>query len=291
MKSIAKISYLKITAAALTATLLICSGYTYKIYDDSVINERILNNEKQIVIKQLIKSKDNLEIAIAENSSLKSELIIERQKVSNLLDEISMSNVDIAAILKYKKEVDRLNAVVAELFKDKLELKKSNQMLKIQRDSTILVLGNARKYNDTLVAMNENLNSVIKKGSKISVINLKTLTYKQDKSGEVLSSDKAKRVNVLKISFMVIGNKIVKPCDKEYYVQIIDSKNNILGEKRSKKFGNSILNYSYYSPVKFQNETLEVTAELELDKAEKGVYYVNVYDKGELASEGTFALK
>ncbi|EOG6906343.1 hypothetical protein ACLH3U_000573, partial [Flavobacterium psychrophilum] len=236
-------------------------------------------------------SKDSLELAISENSLLKTDLIIERQKVTNLLDEINNTNIDLASLIKYKTEINRLKNIVASLTKEKLQLKKNNELLKIQRDSTILVLTQSKKYNDTLVAMNEDLNRVIRKGSKISIINLKTSTLKQTKSGDLESTDKASRVNLLQITFMVVGNKITKPCEKEYYVQIIDSKNNIIGEKNTKNFGVMILNYSYYSLVKFKNESLEVTAEITLENIKKGNYFVNVFDKYNLVSKTTFALK
>ncbi|WP_394759088.1 hypothetical protein [Flavobacterium sp.] len=282
---------LKIISATLGLALLCCLAYSYKNYNDFQETKRILNNEKTAIVVELNKSKDSLELAISENSSLKTDLIVERQKVTNLLDEINNTNIDVASLIKYKTEVNRLKNVVVSLTKEKFQLKRNNELLKVQRDSTILVLNQSKKYNDTLVAMNEDLNKVIRKGSKISIINLKTATLKQLKTGDLESTDKASKVNVLQITFLVIGNKISKPCEKEYYVQIIDAKNNIVGEKRSKKFGPMILDYSYSSPVKFKNESLEVTAELALENVEKGTYFVNVYDKGELASKTTFALR
>ncbi|EKT3958115.1 hypothetical protein NTJ28_002114, partial [Flavobacterium psychrophilum] len=290
-KIITNISSIKLISIGLAISLFCCLGFSYKIYHDFKITERILNAKKNEIISELKKSKDSLELAISENSLLKTDLIIERQKVTNLLDEINNTNIDLASLIKYKTEINRLKNIVASLTKEKLQLKKNNELLKIQRDSTILVLTQSKKYNDTLVAMNEDLNRVIRKGSKISIINLKTSTLKQTKSGDLESTDKASRVNLLQITFMVVGNKITKPCEKEYYVQIIDSKNNIIGEKNTKNFGVMILNYSYYSLVKFKNESLEVTAEITLENIKKGNYFVNVFDKYNLVSKTTFALK
>ncbi|EKT4553197.1 hypothetical protein JE945_002383 [Flavobacterium psychrophilum] len=291
MKIITNISSIKLISIGLAISLFCYLGFSYKIYHDFKITERILNAKKNEIISELKKSKDSLELAISENSLLKTDLIIERQKVTNLLDEINNTNIDLASLIKYKTEINRLKNIVASLTKEKLQLKKNNELLKIQRDSTILVLTQSKKYNDTLVAMNEDLNRVIRKGSKISIINLKTSTLKQTKSGDLESTDKASRVNLLQITFMVVGNKITKPCEKEYYVQIIDSKNNIIGEKNTKNFGVMILNYSYYSLVKFKNESLEVTAEITLENIKKGNYFVNVFDKYNLVSKTTFALK
>ena len=274
--------------------IVVLSGgtiFSYTLHQKSKETEKILNNEKNLVVNDLRKTKDSLELAILDNTSLKSDLIIERQKVNNLLTEINNSNIDIAALIKYKKEVSKLKFIVKSLSKDKFELKKNNEMLKIQRDSTILVLSNAKKYNDTLLSLNEDLNKVIKTGSMISVVNLQTSTNKQLRTGDLKPTDMASKVNILRISFLVVGNKMTKPSKKEYYVQIIDTKNNIVGEKLTKQYGSMTLDYSYISTVKFKNETIEVVSDLELNNLEKGTYFVNVFDKGELASKTSFALK
>ena len=43
---------------------------------------------------------------------------------------------------------------------------------------------------------------ILNKDSKISVINLKTNSFKQSKSGEITETDKASKVNLLEISLM-----------------------------------------------------------------------------------------
>ncbi len=291
MKGIKGASVLKVISAVLGIAFFCCLGFSYKVYNDFQETKILLNNEKMAIMNDLRKSKDSLEIAISENSNLKTELIVERQKVTNLLDEISSTNIDVASMIKYKTEVSRLKGLVASLSKEKMQLKMNYDLIKIQRDSTILVLTNAKKYRETLTAMNENLTRTARKGEKISVINLKTTPFRQSSNGKLEETDRANKVNILQISFMVVGSKITKTCDKEYYVQIIDSKNNIVGERKTKKFGEQILDYSYVTPVKFKNETMEVSAELTLENVAKGNYFVNVFDKNELASKMTFALR
>jgi len=60
--------------------------------------------------------------------------------------------------------------------------------------------------------------------SKLSVLNLKTSAYKLKSSGKQIETDKASRVDVLKISFTIAENRVAKSGDKTYYVQVIDSK-------------------------------------------------------------------
>lgn len=303
MKVTKKVPPFKIISAVLATALFCCMGFTYKFYNDFSETKRILNNEKISLISNLRITKDSLEIAISEKSDLKTELIVERQKVTNLLDEINNSNIDAYSLIKYKMEVKRLQGYVAQLSKEKLQLKRNYELLKIQRDSTILILTNANKYRETLAGMNESLSDKVKKAPKmsvaskivtapkISVVNLKTKLCRQSKKGVLEPTDKASEVDVLQIAFMVVGDKMVKPCDKEYYVQIIDCKSNIVGKRKTKRFGELILDYSFESPVKFRDETMEVTAELAFSNVEKGVYHVNVFDKSELASKTTFVVR
>lgn len=265
--------------------------FSYIMYESYITTKRVLTDEKNFVIADLNRSKDSLEIAISENSLFKSDLIIERQKVNNLLDEINSSNIDIASLFKYKKEVNRLKNIVTRLTKEKFELKNKNEILKIERDSTVLALGNAKKYNDTLANLNKNLNTVVNHGAKIAIVNLQSDTHKLLRTGNLEPTDKARKAEVLQVSFLVVGNKIAKACEKAYEIQIIDSKNNIVGKKLTKRYGNLILDYSFTSYVKFKNETIQVVSDMEVDNLEKGTYFVNVFDNGELASKTSFALR
>lgn len=262
------------------------------MYDENKKNVEALNNEKQSIINDLKKTKKNLEIAINENAVYKSDLLVEREKVTILLDEIGKVNIDLASILKYKKEIKRLNNVVVDLNKQKQELIKSNHIYKTQRDSTILVLGNAKKYKDSLIAMNENLHArVIRGGAKISVIDLKISPLKESENNEIKVTDKAAKTNKLRVAFTVVGNKVAYSCLKQYYVQIIDAENNVIGDGKYKKFGSSILYYSDVFDVKYQNKMVEVRGDLFDKKFTKGTYYVNVFDKDELVSKTSFGLK
>lgn len=285
-------SGLRVLVYVLLVALVSTVGFSYKIYEDAKHTKLLLMNQKIALLKDLTKSKDSLEIVISENTSLKAELIIERQKVIKLLNEISANkSVNLEELLKYKQEVNNLKIVIATLTKERNDLKKNNDLLKLQRDSTILVLTNAKKYSDELEEKNSDLNSSIKRSSVITVVNLKSIPFKQEKNGDLEQTDKARKVNLLQISFVVVGSKFCKPCNKEYYVQIIDSKNNIVGERKSKKFGSMELDYSYVAPVKFKNESMEVSADLAMENAEKGTYWVNIFDNGNLISKTTFELR
>jgi predicted XRE-type DNA-binding protein len=105
---------------------------------------------------------------------------------------------------------------------------------------------------------------------------MKTSAYKVRNSGKQIETDKARRADVLKISFTIAENQLQNQVIK-YYVQVIDSKNNVLGDKKIIDFGADTLTYSFMTTVKYENKTVQVTENL--PGKGKGTYFVNVFDK------------
>ncbi|WP_309609029.1 hypothetical protein [Flavobacterium sp.] len=280
----------KITALVLAILLTVTVAYSVLSYINFSKNEELLNKEKQLMISNLTKSKDSLDVVINENSSIKSELMVEQQKISNLIDEVNQSKISLVELEKFKKEVKSLKIQIGILKKDKLELVQKYESLKMKQDSTAYVLQTAVEKNEKLMEVASDMNKIIKKSSKVSLVSLKTQTLKQGRSGSIIT-DKASKVNILKISFTVLGNKLTSACEKDYYVQIIDGNNNVIGDKLSKKFGSMVLDYSYASKFKYENENLEVSSDLELENLPKGNYIVSVFDKDKLALKTSFVLR
>ena len=256
---------------------------------DTVHTEIVkVGSEKESVMKDLQDLKATYDAAIAENTSMSEELLVERDKVVNLMDELEKSNGDMS---KYKNQVRSLQANMSQLMKENEGLKKQNVTLATQRDSTVVVLGEAKKFNEVLVGQNEELSKTVEKGGKLSVLNLQTAAYKLKSSGKEIATDKASRANVLKISFTIAENSIAKSGDKDYYVQVIDSKNNVLGEAKKITFGEKELAYSFVSSVKYENKTVQVSQDLAGKDFAKGTYSVNIFDKDQLVSSTNFSLK
>ena len=158
-------------------------------------------------------------------------------------------------------------------------------------DSTKVVLEDKEKYNQVLVGQNEELAKTVEKGSKLSVTNLKTASYKVRSSGKQIATDKASRTDMLIVNFTIAENKIAKSGDKTYYVQVIDAKNNVLGDKATVSFGENSLTYSFTTTVKYENKSVDVSEQLPGKDFAKGTYFVNVFDKGELVSKSSFSLR
>lgn len=250
-----------------------------------------VKSEKENILKELGDLKATYDAAIAENTTMSDELIAERDKIVNLMEQLKKSKGDVASLAKYKTQFVELQAKMNTLMQEVEGLKIQNKKLTTHIDSTEVVLEEAKNYNKTLVGQNEELSKTVEKAAKLSVLNLKTMAYKKRNSGKEIETDKASRANTLRVSFTIAENSVAKSGDKNYYVQIIDSKNNVLGEKATVVFANQTLSYSFVSTVKFENKTVQVQQDLSGKNFEKGTYYVNVFDKNELVSKTSFTLR
>ena len=284
-------SGLKIVIGVLALMLIGSLVYIYTLTTEAKQVQTVLTTtvtEKESVMKDLQELKATYDAAIAENTSMSEELVLERDKVVKLMNDISKSKGDTA---KYRSEVSKLQDNLKVLMAENEVLKKQNTTLTVQRDSTVVVLGEAKKFNEVLVGQNEDLAKTVEKGSKLTVLNMQTAAYKLKSSGKQIATDKAGRADVLKISFTIAENQIAKSGDKEYYVQVIDSKSNVLGDKQTVSFGDKSLTYSFVSKVKYENKTVNVSEDLAGKDFAKGTYFVNVFDKNELVSKTSFTLR
>jgi hypothetical protein len=207
------------------------------------------------------------------------------------MSDLSKSKGDVASLAKYKTQSIALQSNMKVLMAENEGLKKQNTTLTTQRDSTVVVLGEAKKSNEALAGQNEELSKVVEKAAKLTVLNTRGSAYKLKSSGKQVATDKASRADVLKISFTIAENQVAQSGTKSYYVQVIDSKNNVLGDKKTETFGDNTLTYSFVSNVNYENKTVDVTENLPGKDFPKGTYFVNIFDKDQLVSKTSFTLK
>ncbi len=287
-------SSLKAVVAVLAILLIASLVYIFKVTSEVQTTQTELKStltEKELVMKDLKDLKATYDAAIAENTSMSEELIQERDKVVSLMDDLNKSKGDVASMSKYKNQFLALQGNMKVLIAENDVLKKQNTTLTTQRDSTVVVLGESKRFNEVLVGQNEELSKRVEKGSKLTILNMKTAAYKLRSSGKQIATEKASRADVLKISFTIAENHIAKSGDKTYYVQVIDSKNNVLGDKKIENFGDKSLTYSFVTNVKYENKTVEVSEDLSGKDFAKGTYFVNVFDKDVVVSNTSFTLK
>ncbi len=282
---------LKAIIGVLAILLLISLGFTFKMSSDvqNVTNKLSTSvMEKEAIIKDLKKLSATYDAAIAENSSMSEELIKERDKITTLMKELKLSKGDVS---QYKIQVVYLQKKMKMLIAENEELKKENKTIIAQRDSTVIVLDDAKKYNNDLTTENKQLNKRVERAGKLTIYNIKATAFILKKSGKQIETDKASRADILRISFEIAENSAANPGIKTYYVQIIDNNSNVLGERKTEIFGKNTLIYSYIATIDYENRALNVLQDLSYQDLKKGTYFVNIFEKNIIVAKTSLTLR
>jgi outer membrane murein-binding lipoprotein Lpp len=286
-------SGLKAAVVILALLLLGSIGYIFKMSSDNTKQVTELTSEKDQLSNDLKARIAELDLAISENTALKADFEAQKEEMTNLLAELEKSKGDRASLENYKASYLKLKREMDNLLAENKLLKEQNVALTSSLDSTNVVLEDTKRYADTLLTQNDNLTKTVEKGSTLAVLNLNVLAVKERSSGKQIETDKASRADKLKVSFLIAENQIAKSGDRNYYVQIIDSKSNILGDKETVAMGGDLtLTYTFITKVKYENKTVQVNEEVKGKDFAAGTYFVNVFNqKGEMVSKTSFSLR
>jgi hypothetical protein len=290
-------SGLKPIVAILLILLAGCFAYIYKqksqgeVFVDELKN---VNIQKAAILKSLNELKINYDSAIVQKKDLSDQLVIEREKVVNLIAELQQTKATSDSLIsKFQKRYDELKSILNQKIIDNNRLKEQNLLLAVQRDSTLKVAEEQKRMNDTLALKKKDLTLLVKRGTTLLIHNLKVTSLKKNTSDEKVETNKAAKTAFLKISFSVYPNEIAKSGERRFLVQITDPMDNILGERKSEHFGVTSLTYSFPVNFVYVNKSVDVEGYLNGGgaKFEKGNYNVNVYDGNELVGNTNFVLK
>lgn len=281
--------------AAIVVLLLLLLGslaYTYKLQTENTETTSKLNSDKLKLQSELEAKIAEYNTAIADNTALKGELEEEQAKMTELLEKLKKADGDSATLSKFRAQFSQLKRDMNHLVAENNSLKDRNTKLSKDLDSTSTELNATKVLNDTLKNSNSKLAKTVEKGQKLALLNLQMQAVKQKSSGKQVPTDKASKADVLKVSFSIAENQIAKKGDRTFYIQIIDSKSNVLGDKKGENLNGNFLSYSFSKTIKYENKTTQIQEDLPVKNLKGGSFFVNVFDKeGNVVVKSSFDLK
>ena len=267
--------------------------FTFQLRQESAATQLQLETEKTEVMNNLDEITSLYAEAISDNKVVNSSLEGALARLEGLKKEIEMSEASITSLMRYKKKYFELELEMEVLLNENTVLKLENSQLETSLDSTQVKLTTQLTTNANLSEDNVKLSQTVDIAKKLSIERLEGFGVIQKRSGRLVPTKRAWRVDNLRICCSVPSNPLTESGEKSYYVQVIDPSLNVIGSNSSVKFGDEVLKYSYVNSFTYNNLSLDicdfVSAE-ELD-FQKGLYTVNVFDQSELVSTSTFTLK
>ena len=267
--------------------------YSYQMHQESNATEALLENEKTEVLRNLENMSSLYNEANADNEVANEKLIEAQARLEALMEELKSSKSSVSALLKYKKKFFELESEMEVLLDENATLKFQNALLETSLDSTQVQLSSQLASNTVLSEQNLRLSETVDVAKILNVERLNAYGVIQRKSGKLVPTTRASRVDNLRICYSVPSNLLTEAGDKKYFVQVIDPNLSVIGSNTPVQFDEDILKYSYVSAFTYNNELLDVCDFVSAEEGdyEKGVYSVNVFDQNVLISSSTFTLK
>ncbi len=284
----------KIAIGVLAALLLGSIIFGTKLYSDQKSTALALADEKELMIKDLNEIKASYEDAQAENDVVNQDLSEAKERIVKYIDSLKAAKADVAYLSRFRRQVNQLKKERTQLLAEIETLKESNQLLTLERDSTALALAEQTEFNDSLLVQNLELAKVVEAGSALTSSGLRAEGIKVRSSGKLVSTERARRADKVRVCFSLSENKIAEAGDREFLIQVLDPNNNVIGENAMFTEGEDTLNYSKKTKVYYEQKTLDICDYVDPASGSEfanGRYVVNVYEGLRLVSQTEFTLK
>jgi len=270
----------KILIGVLSILLIALAVYAFTLFNDSKNTVSGLEKQKTEIVNELEGLKANYDEIIQENELKDKDLLAARERIEVLLDSVKDAKANVALIDRYKVEVGKMKLERTMLFKRADSLIAVNQRLAMQNDSTTTQLNKTIKVVDSVNEKNMAMAETIKKGSIVNAVNLTGEAVIVRNSGKVVDTRRSSRADNIRTCFSLTPNPIAEKGDRTLYVQVINPRNTLLGEKGVLEFKNGMLNYSKSTNVFYENEKLDVCILVDAKDEEliEGRYIINLYD-------------
>lgn len=277
----------------------------YFIYSSVNKGQRLneLNREKEA---QKIELQGQLDSLLTEHEQMK-KLYGEMADSLSVKDSLIMANAkEIKSLLNYKwdyrqvqKKLDKLRVVAQNYVKQMDSLYVVNGALVEENQNITRRYNSEQRKNIVLEKEKEQLADKIVEASVLKAYNITASTIYVKRSGSEVETDKARRVNKVKVCFTLSKNVVLTPGLKDVYVRIARPDNKILSPGIAEDFvfeykGEQI-QYSMYQQANYDNEAQDICLDW-VNKFEdinmlEGTYEVIVFADGKEIGTTSFNLK
>ncbi len=285
----------KILILILLALLVGLGTYTYRQNSKFKASEEFLKQEKAQILGNLTSMEKKYDVAIAKNSSISEELIIERDKIVAFKDSVKkLKNANWSLVRRYRKKIKELEASNERLFFMNDSLTIVNNLLEVEKDSITGKLIEQTSFNDTLIAQNMDLSKKVEIGGALRVNSVKAMSMRLKGNGKYSETNKAQKTQAIRVSFRIQKNEIASAGDKEAYITIQNPKGVVISEKGTFTLKNGDeVPYTDKTIATYNNADLDVVMFVDKvpQKFIKGTYTVKVYVEGNLVGATKLVLR
>ena len=253
-----------------------------------------IQEAKTQVISELEAMKVQYDTLYAQNDHLSEELLAEREKIEQLIQEAKNKNWTIS---KLRKETQTLRTIMQGYVQTIDSLNTLNENLVVEKAEITKKLGEEKSKTSNLTKEKAELSSIVKIGQRLEALGVMVIAQRVKSNNVHRETSKAAKTNKLKVCFTLAKNEIAEAETKTIHVRIIAPDATILpaNDDTDGKFkfgGGTSAYYSLKREVKYSNTELDKCFYYEVtEEIPAGKYICEIYCDGADIGKTTITLK
>ena len=238
----------------------------------------------------LLKYKTEYKALESKMKILVNEIVVLKNKKTNITIKPVKQQI---AKTESKPKVDNTNVSLVVAAKKEVVTPSKSESVKPKSDDFFAKkeVSKPNESNKPVTEVKKAPAVKFEKFAKITISNVKVAAYNLKSDGKQQETVASSKADLIKIAFKVDGNEAAKSGEKTFYIQIINAKSNVVGKRITEYFDNETLTYSLSKTINYNNQTQDCIIDFPYKDFEKGVYFINVFDRNDLVGRSSFTLK
>jgi cell division protein FtsB len=281
-------------AIIILSTLLFgLGGYTIVLFQEGQANLIGLEDQKAAITQELEGIEDNYNNLISAYDLQDKQLIDARARILILLDSVKAARPSMAIIKRYRTEIARLKMERNMLFARADSLIQVTMNLNQMIDSTQTILAQTSRSNDVLSEQNKSLQEVLARGARLQALDLSSTAVIVRSSGKIVDTRRASRADKIRSCFSLAPNELARSGAHALRLQIINPKNNLLGERFEVKENDVSMFFSATSEIVYDQQEMDICVLVDAAQEDliPGRYVVNLFDGSQMLASSAMYLK
>lgn len=275
----------KVLIGALAGVIVVLVGVLIYVWVDrnSMIND--LTVDKETLTAEMVQLQEDYSNLSSTNDTLNNELMLEREKVAQLLERVKKTEANNRAKLrKYEKELGTLRSIMRGYIKQIDSLNTLNTTLRKEAAVAKKEARESRNRYENLKSTTEDLGKQVELGSVVKGRGVTMIAVTE--TGK--ETERSSRTSKLKACLNLVENALAKKGPRTVYIRIKGPDGILMtsGQQQIFSVAGEQMIYSASRQVDYQGAEVEVCVFFDSGSGyTKGVYTVDAYTtEGKLGS-------
>lgn len=293
MKHLTRILLGLFLLSSIGMTILSCNGDKQKLADKekeleelrqlAELDKREMENQYAEFASQYGELKKSV-----KDDSLITRLNREQARAEALLKELKQTKANSSAeILRLKKELATVRAVLRDYIRQVDSLQRINQTLIGERDEALAVVARTKEENTNIQERNSQLNEKVAIAAQLNATGISVTALKNNGKAAKKSKDVAR----FAVSFTITRNVTATTGSRTVYVRLLKPNQQVVGQAGNFQYENRSIGYSAAKNVEYNGQETHVTVYVTVSEfLSAGAYTAYVFADGQMIGSGSMRM-